>query len=407
MTYLKVETSIECWKYFRFFNKLRLSIGVSNRFHIFDPMISFWERRSFLSYDIIIVGAGITGLSTAATIKEQHPDLSVLVLERGLLPTGASTKNAGFACFGSLTELLSDIEVMGEDSMLQLVQKRITGLRKTESRLGKELIDLQLKGGYELVNDVNEMEDQLEHVNKLLSFEFEKPVFKSLDRSLNKFGFMGFGGIILNQYEGQLDTGKLMKSLWEYCAQIGIKVLTGAEVTALEEDENGVNVTTLSGTFHSKKVALCTNAFTKRLLDLDLDPGRGMVMAIEPKTPLRFEGTFHYDEGYYYFRDFYGKLIFGGGRNLDKTGEATTDFGFNPEIENRLHEDLQNRILPGTKYEVIQQWSGIMAFGDTKAPIIKNVTDKIAVGVRLGGMGVAIGSMVGEELAGLLIQNPD
>lgn len=371
-------------------------------FHIFDAMISLWEQQSFLNYDVIVIGAGITGLSTAATIKEQNPSCSVLVLERGLLPTGASTKNAGFACFGSLTELLSDIEVMGEEAMLKLVEKRINGLRKTESRLGKALIDLQIKGGYELVRESSVLEDQIHHVNSLLSEVFDKPVFDRIDPKLRDFGFKGFGGLILNQYEGQLDTGKLMKTLWGYCGKIGVKILTGAEVIGFLEEEDGVSVLTASGTFQAKKTAICTNAFTTKLLDIDLVPGRGMVMAIEPKQPLPFEGIFHYDEGYYYFRDFYGKLVFGGGRNLDKFTEETTDFGFNPDIEKRLHEDLKNRILPEIDYEVVQQWSGIMAFGETKAPIVKKVSDRVAVGVRLGGMGVAIGSMVGAELAGLL-----
>lgn len=370
-------------------------------------MISFWEQRSFLNYDVIIVGAGITGLSTAATIKERDPSRSVLVLERGLLPTGASTKNAGFACFGSLTELLSDIDVMGEAATLKLVEKRINGLKKTEARLGKQVIDLKIQGGYELVNHAHELEARMDQVNLLLSELFEKPVFHRVDDRLVSFGMAGFDGLILNSYEGQLDTGKLISSLWEYCNVRGVKVLTGAEVTDVKEEGDTVTVTTASGVFQAKNVALCTNAFTRNFMDIDLIPGRGMVMAIEPAEKLSFQGIFHYDEGYYYFRDFYGKLIFGGGRNLDKTGEETFEFGINPAIEERLHEDLRRRILPGTEYKVIQQWSGIMAFGETKTPIVKNVSDRIAVGARLGGMGVAIGSMVGEELAELILEKFD
>ena len=48
------------------------------------------------------------------------------------------------------------------------------------------------------------------------------------------------------------------------------------------------------------------------------------------------------------------------------------------------------------------EWSGIMAFGKIKSPIIKKVSDKIAIGVRSGGMGVAIGTQVGKELHELL-----
>ena len=64
-------------------------------------MLSFWEKQSFLEYDYILIGSGLVGLSAASCIKEKHPDKSVLVLERGIFPSGASTKNAGFACFGA------------------------------------------------------------------------------------------------------------------------------------------------------------------------------------------------------------------------------------------------------------------------------------------------------------------
>ena len=61
-------------------------------------MISIWEKESLLSYDAIVVGAGITGLSTAASLKELSPQLNILVLEKGTFPAGASTRNAGCAC---------------------------------------------------------------------------------------------------------------------------------------------------------------------------------------------------------------------------------------------------------------------------------------------------------------------
>jgi len=69
-------------------------------------MFSYWEQESFSFYDHIVAGAGIVGLNVAIALKEQYPNARVLVLERSLLPTGASTRNAGFACMGSPTELL-------------------------------------------------------------------------------------------------------------------------------------------------------------------------------------------------------------------------------------------------------------------------------------------------------------
>ncbi|CAN5175283.1 hypothetical protein BH23BAC1_BH23BAC1_40990 [soil metagenome] len=55
-------------------------------------MLSIWEHQSFLKYDFIVIGAGIVGLSTAISLRELNPKASILILERGVLPIGASTK---------------------------------------------------------------------------------------------------------------------------------------------------------------------------------------------------------------------------------------------------------------------------------------------------------------------------
>ena len=59
--------------------------------------VSYWEKKSFFGLqDLIIVGSGIVGLTAAIHFKAKYPNKKVLVLERGIIPQGASTKNAGF-----------------------------------------------------------------------------------------------------------------------------------------------------------------------------------------------------------------------------------------------------------------------------------------------------------------------
>ena len=47
-------------------------------------------------------------------------------------------------------------------------------------------------------------------------------------------------------------------------------------------------------------------------------------------------------------------------------------------------------------------WSGILGVGEDERPVIREVEENIFVGVCLGGIGVAIGSLIGEELAELI-----
>ena len=94
--------------------------------------------------------------------------------------------------------------------------------------------------------------------------------------------------------------------------------------------------------------------------------------------------------------------MLGGGRNLDFKTEETTEFGKTKVIQNKLEELLKTMILPNKTIEIEHRWSGIMGVGNQKKVIVKNLSNNVACGVRLGGMGIAIGSMIGKELAYLI-----
>lgn len=372
-------------------------------------MLSYWEKESFVNYDHIIIGSGIVGLSTAISVKEKKPDAEILVLERGILPTGASTKNAGFACFGSLTELLEDIKVLGETDTLALVNERWEGLKKLRGRVGDDNMDYLSYGGYELMRD-DELPylKAIDQVNEMLLPLFKQPVFSIDDKKIKSFGFNSdeIKSIVVNPFEGQIHTGKMMKSLLAFAYKLNIKVLTGTEVTSFDDNGKEVSVvaknmvTNTEITFKTGKVAICTNAFTNKLVpDLDINPGRGIVLVTKPLSKLPFQGVFHIDKGYYYFRNEGSRVIFGGGRNLDFEGETTTKFEINERIIAELKKQLKDVILPNTPFEVDHTWAGIMAFGANKQPIHKKHSANVHLGVRLGGMGVAIGSRMGEKLS--------
>lgn len=377
-------------------------------------MLSFWEKNSFLHYDYIIVGSGIVGLSTACSLKEQQPTARVLVLERGVLPSGASTKNAGFACIGSPTELLSDLQKMSESDTLSLIELRWRGLRRLRQRLSDEKIGYLALGSYELISDKESFcLDHLAYLNQLIYSVIGQRAFSETPELLLSFGFnrQYVKTLIKNHAEGQLDTGKMMRSLWEYANSLGVIVTTGAKVQEIIPKNNTVqlvvesNIGQTSITYCAhRQVAICTNAFAKQFLpDADIRPGRGQVLITKPIEKLPFQGIFHYDEGFYYFRNYENRIILGGGRNLDFEGETTTDLLTTTNIIDNLIQQLHQIILPNTAFEIDGHWAGIMAFGKDKMPILQRVDPQIVAGVRLGGMGVAIGSHLGDSLANMLL----
>lgn len=370
-------------------------------------MLSFWEKNHFLNFDLIVIGGGIVGLSTAIRYKKLFPDKNILVLERGLFPSGASTKNAGFACFGSLTEILDDLNHHSEQEVLDLVRKRYYGLCAIREEFGDEALGYQATGGFELITE-NEVTDlnQLERINKLLFPLFGDSVFEEI-KDISKFGFSKkVLKVIQNKYEGELDTGRFIQALWDRCQQLNVKILTGAEVSHLDIEKSEVTVRDgESGiTFKSEKIAVCTNAFTKSLIpELDIVPGRGLVMVTKklPNT-IPWSGSFHFDKGYVYFRNVDNRVLLGGGRNMDFMGEKSTDLVINDKIRNYLKGIYNEIIMPGNPPVFEMEWTGIMAFGSSKIPIVEMVNNRVGMAVRLGGMGVAIGWQTAGELVVLM-----
>ena len=370
-------------------------------------MLSIWERNELIHYDHIIIGSGIVGLTTAYYVKKKNPSKSVLVLERGLLPTGASTKNAGFACMGSLTEILDDLKIASEEEVLELFRLRKKGLERLQSILGKEKIGYQTNGSYELIfkNEIAALE-KIDYCNQLLRKEIKQDAFRLNNSKIQEFGFNGVCAMVENLCEGEIDTGLMMKNLIQLVSSMGVEIKTGCEVLSFNEHSNQVEIICNNPLLNnelilkSNKLFICTNAFAKKLLpQANVTPGRGQVLITKPIPDLKFKGIFHFEEGYYYFREYKGCILFGGGRNIDKQTEETTEFALNQAIQQSLIEKLQTIILPNQAFEIDLQWTGIMAFGPTKKPIIEPYSDKVFVGVRMGGMGIAIGSEVGFSLA--------
>ncbi|MBK9330951.1 MAG: FAD-dependent oxidoreductase [Ignavibacteria bacterium] len=365
-------------------------------------MLSFWEINSFTNYDHIIIGSGILGLSVACEIKENFPERSVLIIEKGIFPEGASTKNAGFACFGSFTEILFDFEKIGVDRTIELISNRREGIELLRSRLGDDNIGLLNYGGYELIDEKHsDKVNKLEFVNKKLMSIFGEDVYFLQNEKISEFGFNPeeISSLIYSPFESQIDTGKMMRSFLNYAAALGIHIINGCSAESYSEKENFVKLF-VSGNASGEKTELscktltvCANAFTGKIFpELNIKPGRGQVLVTKPVKDLKFKGVFHFDEGFYYFRNFGDRVIFGGGRNLDFENEATTEFNVSEKIITDLEAKLRNVILYKQEFETEHTWSGIMGFTDDKLPLVKNISDRVKCIVSCNGMGIALSS---------------
>jgi glycine/D-amino acid oxidase-like deaminating enzyme len=369
--------------------------------------LSFWELKNWFSQvDFTIVGSGIVGLHCALRLRERHPNSKILILEKGILPQGASTKNAGFACFGSISEIIDDLRHHSEQDVINLVQKRKEGLELLRKNLGDFAIDYQQNGGYELFldKDTTLLENCIKNlpiINDLLQPVFGNNTFVEV---ANDFGFEKINkNLIVNPFEGQIDTGNMMQALLKKAIENNILILNLQNVTSHSESTADVEVILNDFSFRTKKLFFANNGFASNVTNNQVKPARAQVLITEPIPGLDIKGTFHLDQGYYYFRNIGNQILLGGGRNLDFEQEATTTFGVTKNIQNHLENLLKEVILPNQKFAIQHRWSGIMGMGESKNPIVEQLSENVFCGVRLGGMGVAIGSLIGKELAELTV----
>ena len=374
----------------------------------YDVNISYWElKHYFTNVDLIVIGSGIVGLNTALYFKKNNPKAKILVVEKGILPAGASTKNAGFACFGSPSELLSDLKKTTEERVWETVKMRWDGLNLLRKNLGDKNIGYKLHGGYELFSDKKMFDDCSESIfylnKKTREYLGKKNVYTEANTAIAAFGFKNIKGIILNKEEGQIDTSHMFNSLLKLVQLHDITVLNNIDVSLIKDTGTNVELKTNLGVFKSKKVVVAVNGFAKNLLKIkDVVPARAQVLITKPILNLKLKGTFHYNEGFYYFRNINNRILFGGGRNLDLKRETTTKIAVTKPIQNQLEKLLKTVIIPNVKFEIEHRWAGIMGVGSEKKPIIKHYSPNVVCAVRMGGMGIAIGSLVGKDTAQLI-----
>ena len=367
---------------------------------------SIWELETFYrNRDIIIIGAGFTGLWSAISLKEKYPEKSILVIERSSVPLGASTRNAGFACFGSLTEIIADAEQMGWKKTLELVKMRFEGLKRIQSYFKAEEIDFENCGGFEILNDdyalnrIEEVNDRLKSVTGL-----EKIFLLNQDKRI-EFGLQNTAFLVENSSEGSLHSGKLMMKLLAKCQSLGVEFLFGTEFLEILEDQNAVQIIALNFQIEAKKLVITTNAFAKDLIpNIDLFAARGQILVTEPIENLKLKGTFHYDEGYIYFRNLGNRVLLGGARNLNFKAEETSELETTEVLQSHLEEFLKTVILPNQEITIAHRWSGIMAMGKEKSPIVEKISPRQILAVRLSGMGVALAPKIGEIVVEMIVK---
>ena len=370
--------------------------------------LSYWEHKSYLDdIDYLIVGSGIVGMTAAIELRLREPDAHIVMIDKSSIGGGASSRNAGFACIGSIGELMHDRRQYGPDKTLEVVSARLDGLVRLRSLLDSEAIAYQGSGGCELFRTQEQYHmalDELDEWNKLI-----QPITR-LEHTYIPVENHGFSGIhkqcIVNRSEGLIDTGRMYRSLQARLTQHGITSIRGLAMTKFERGVGDVAVhfAELKKPIISKNLLLCTNAFTPKVLNsADVIACRNQVLVTSPVANDHLTMGYHLDGGYIYFRAVADRVLIGGGRHQHESENNTTVYALSDENKEYLTELLRTVVLPKQNFDIDYHWSGILCGGEVRDPVVEEVVPHVYAAYRLGGMGVAIGSSIGRDLAQLAI----
>jgi glycine/D-amino acid oxidase-like deaminating enzyme len=232
------------------------------------PQLSFTPLQDHREVDVVIVGAGLTGLWSALFVKELQPHLTIAVIEQGCAAYGASGRNAGM-----LAETIDHshelaVDHFGEDEARLLAQLGRDNIEALTSFLQENEIDCDYEASGRL--NVALSDDQCsafaadkEVAERLGIFDYQllnkEQTRDELNSSLYQGGLFVPSGGVLNPV-------KLVDGLRRTAISKGIDVFEYSKVESLKDLRSHVRVSTSEGAITAKKVIVGASAYTHLLL---------------------------------------------------------------------------------------------------------------------------------------------
>lgn len=350
--------------------------------------------------DLVIVGGGYVGLSTAYWISEFRPDLKIVVLERSHVGAGASGRNAGFLTKGSATFYKSLTDEWGAEGAKNIYQFAEESLNLVHQHVLKSSPEIKFEKTTSLTLFQNEAgKKSWENSDfKPADLNFEWKNSEELASSIQS----KFVGAYENGSEYKVDPIQLVHSLKKTLEARKIQVIDS--LSAFEITENGIS--TEINNIKCKQVVMALNGYFPQFHSAFRDiifPRRAQMLAVELEDDID-SLSLHYDspERVYWRKSFDKTLLIGGKRLLDEAGEVGDFEKISPKIQAGLESYLKDFLQ--VKYKVLHRWSGTMGFTEHELPLITKAEaplDSYVIG-GFSGHGMGLGFRSAQEMAMLV-----
>ena len=299
------------------------------------------ELTRTISTDLLVIGAGFTGLWTALLAKEADPSRDVVVLEAGEVAQGATGRNGGFMD-ASITHGFLNGLARWPHEISTLHSMGLVNLAEIESTIDR----LNIECDYHRTGEIDIATEPylLDEFKKII--ELAKPYkinFQFLDRDeiQNVVKSPIFIGGVKRFDSSIVNPVQLAWGLRKACLDLGVQLFEKTPVTKLEEENKAIVARTPHGHVRASRVALATNAFPPLLKRISyyVVPVYDYVLMTEPLTPSQRESIgWHGREGlsdannqFHYFRTTIdGRILWGG-----YDAVYYWNNGFGPHLENK------------------------------------------------------------------------
>ena len=362
-----------------------------------------------LQADVVVIGGGYTGLSTALSLRAQGVD--VVLLEQGFAGSGASGRNAGHVAPTIGKDVPTLLRLFGRERASKLVRFADAAVDYTEETIRKHGIDCDYEPSGNILAGVHQK--QAAKLRKAA----EAARGLGADMRFLEEGEMRERGVppafrfgVFEERGGTLHPGRFVMGLRRAALSAGVRLF---EDTALVALEDGVKVTarTKEGAVKADFAVLATNAYTRSTgrKRRAVSPLRVSLFETEPLDSAqldelgwaRREGVYTAHEILESFRLTAQNTIVGGSKVVRHAFGGALAPGYDPgafaAIEGAFHERFPTlRSVPVASY-----WGGWIGFTPDFLPLmgVEGTHQNVLHGIGYAGHGVPQTTLMGAMLA--------
>ena len=246
------------------------------------------ELAMNISTDLLVIGAGFTGLWTALLAREENPGREVVILESGEVATGASGRNGGFMD-ASITHGIQNGLKRWPQEFPRLLELGIANLNEIEATIRRLNIacDYIRTGDVSMASEPYQVDDLKAEMEISARFNIRSEFYdREGVQEIVKSPFF-IAGLNHPDHAALVNPAQLAWGLRKACLDLGVRIYENSAVTKLVEEDRHVIAHTIYGSVRARRVALATNAFPPlfKRLSYYVVPVYDYVLVTEPLNP--------------------------------------------------------------------------------------------------------------------------